>query len=62
MQLARGILAGLILWGLSGVVQAQSLTAGSSRVVTANPQQSNTGGKSRPNILFIVVGNNKPRG
>jgi arylsulfatase A-like enzyme len=55
VQLARGILAGLILLGLSGVVQAQSLTAGSSRVVTANPQQSNTGGKSRPNILFIIM-------
>jgi hypothetical protein len=55
MQLARGILAGLILLGLSGVVQAQSLTAGSSRVVTANHQQSNTGGKSRPDILFIIM-------
>jgi hypothetical protein len=55
MQLARGILAGLILLGLSGLVQAQSLTDGSSRVVTANSQRSNEGGKSRPNILFIIM-------
>jgi len=55
MQLARGILAGLIFLGLSGVVQAQSLTAGPSKLVAANSQQSNEGRKSRPNILFIIM-------
>jgi Sulfatase len=55
MQLARGILAGLIFLGLSGVVQAQSLTAGPSKLVAANSQQSNGDRKSRPNILFIIM-------
>jgi hypothetical protein len=49
------MLAGLIFLGLSGVVQAQSLTAGPSRLVAANSQQSNAGKKSRPNILFIIM-------
>ena len=55
MQLARRVVAGLILLGLSGVVQAQSLTAGSSRVVATSSQQSNQGKKARPNILFIIM-------
>jgi arylsulfatase A-like enzyme len=55
MRVARGILSGLICLGLSGVVQAQSLTAGPSKVVAANSQQSNGDRKSRPNILFIIM-------
>jgi arylsulfatase A-like enzyme len=55
MQIARRILAGLIVLGFAGVVQAQSLTAGPSKLVAANSQQSNAGQKSRPNILFIIM-------
>jgi hypothetical protein len=55
MQFARGILAGVICLGFAGVVQAQSLTAGVPKLAAANSQQSNAGGKSRPNILFIIM-------
>ena len=55
MRLARGILAGLIVLGLAGVVEAQSPTAGPSKLEAANSQQSNAGRKSRPNILFIIM-------
>ncbi|HEX3471785.1 MAG TPA: sulfatase-like hydrolase/transferase [Silvibacterium sp.] len=55
MRFARGILAGLVVLGVAGVVQAQSLTAGAPKVVAANSQQSQAGRKSRPNILFIIM-------
>jgi arylsulfatase A-like enzyme len=55
MRVARSLLAGLIVLGLAGVVNAQSLTAGPSKLVAANSQQSNAGRKSRPNILFIIM-------
>jgi arylsulfatase A-like enzyme len=52
MRVARGILSGLICLGLSGVVQAQSLTA---KPVSSSAQQSDASKKDRPNILFIVM-------
>ncbi|MFL6305394.1 MAG: sulfatase-like hydrolase/transferase [Candidatus Sulfotelmatobacter sp.] len=55
MQAKRGILAGLIFLGFAGFVQAQSLTAGVPKLAAANSQQSNASGKSRPNILFIIM-------
>ncbi len=55
MRVARSLLAGLIVLGLASVAQAQSLTAGPSKLVAANSQQSNAGRKSRPNILFVIM-------
>src|SRR6516162_2169321 len=55
MRVARSLLAGLILLGLAGVVQAQSLTAGPSKLVAPGSQKSDAGKKSRPNILFIIM-------
>ena len=55
MRVARSLLAGLILLGLASVVQAQSLTAGPSKLVAPSSQKSDAAKKSRPNILFIIM-------
>lgn len=55
MRVAHSLLTGLILLGLGSVVQAQSLTAGPSKLVAPDSQKSDAGKKSRPNILFIIM-------
>ena len=52
MRIARSILAGLIILGFAGIVDAQSLTA---KPASSSAQQSNASNKSRPNILFIIM-------